>query len=278
MRITVPPFDDTDPLRLKVGPWDPFQLYFVSYQARKLCEGMTTTQLMDRARVIAHRLADYIADHLESEKSSLVEHLAERGGWELSYLPPEARNEEGIRHLLENWPSEADDSSPLDAIEDDVSLIDAIIDSNDAVDFAVVALWHVADALRALRKGSDRTSALMDAGEHAVAGMQAACLGEYLNRLQALRLEANAQFADERSRQARQAAHERHRENRDMKRHVWLWCDSNLSGFRSTDAAAEAIAGKIVPVRFRTVRSWISEYKRRHTACSQTEQSTTQKD
>jgi hypothetical protein len=59
------------------------------------------------------------------------------------------------------------------------------------------------------------------------------------------------------------AAHARHAETRAMKQEVWEWYKANEQSYRSMDAAAEAIAGKIVPVAFRTARAWIGEYRKK---------------
>lgn len=61
-------------------------------------------------------------------------------------------------------------------------------------------------------------------------------------------------------------ANKRHEENRGMKAEVFLWCDEHLGEFRSMDSAAEAIAGKLVPVTFRTARSWIGDWKKLRSA------------
>lgn len=54
----------------------------------------------------------------------------------------------------------------------------------------------------------------------------------------------------------------RHAENRAMKQEVFDWLDVNFSTQKSMDAAAEAIAGKVVPVSFRTARDWVGEWKK----------------
>jgi hypothetical protein len=59
------------------------------------------------------------------------------------------------------------------------------------------------------------------------------------------------------------AANARHAENRAMKEEVWKWYEANEQSYRSMDAAAEAIAGKLVPVAFRTARAWIGEYRKK---------------
>lgn len=57
------------------------------------------------------------------------------------------------------------------------------------------------------------------------------------------------------------AALKRHQENHAMKLQVFEWLSINFQKFKSMDAAAEAIAGKLVPLKFRTVRKWVKEYK-----------------
>lgn len=54
----------------------------------------------------------------------------------------------------------------------------------------------------------------------------------------------------------------RHSENRKMKADVFAWCDANMANYKSMDSAAEAIAGKEVPVTFRTARAWIADWKK----------------
>ncbi|MDQ0040859.1 hypothetical protein [Variovorax boronicumulans] len=65
---------------------------------------------------------------------------------------------------------------------------------------------------------------------------------------------------------ARRGADAAHAENRAMKSLVMTWCDDNMANFKSMDAAAEAIAGKLVPVTFRTARSWIGTWKKLRSA------------
>lgn len=56
---------------------------------------------------------------------------------------------------------------------------------------------------------------------------------------------------------AKLGASARHKENREMKAQVLAWYASHADSVGSKDAAAEAIAGKLVPVKFRTVREWL---------------------
>jgi hypothetical protein len=57
------------------------------------------------------------------------------------------------------------------------------------------------------------------------------------------------------------AAIKRHQEHHSMKVEVFAWLNLNFDKFKSMDATAEAIAGKLVPLKFRTVRKWVKEYK-----------------
>lgn len=58
------------------------------------------------------------------------------------------------------------------------------------------------------------------------------------------------------------ALEKRHAENRMMKQDVFKWLDNNINSFKSMDAAAEAIAGNVVPLTFRTARDWVGEWKK----------------
>jgi hypothetical protein len=62
------------------------------------------------------------------------------------------------------------------------------------------------------------------------------------------------------------AAIKRHQEHYSMKHQVFGWLDINFQNYKSMDAIAEAIAGKLVPLKFRTVRKWVKEYKDMHSA------------
>ena len=62
------------------------------------------------------------------------------------------------------------------------------------------------------------------------------------------------------------AAHARHAENRTLKAEVFSWLDANMANFKSMDKAAEAIAGKIAPIAFRTAREWVGEWKKLRSA------------
>ena len=64
------------------------------------------------------------------------------------------------------------------------------------------------------------------------------------------------------SSQSREAAGARHHENRELRNQAIQHYIAHEASYKSMDAAATAIAGKIVPVTFRTVRNWISEHRK----------------
>ncbi|TDP63006.1 hypothetical protein [Roseateles toxinivorans] len=61
-------------------------------------------------------------------------------------------------------------------------------------------------------------------------------------------------------------AGKRHAENRAMKAEVFAWLDANMAQYKSMDAAAQAIAGVVVPVTFRTARDWVVGWKKLRSA------------
>jgi hypothetical protein len=61
---------------------------------------------------------------------------------------------------------------------------------------------------------------------------------------------------------ARKGADARHRENRDLKAHALAFYEKNKDRFDTMTDAAEAIAGKEVPVKQRTVLTWLSAQKK----------------
>ena len=65
---------------------------------------------------------------------------------------------------------------------------------------------------------------------------------------------------------ARIKAVKRHAENHEMKAKVFEWCDENMPRFKSMDDAAFDIAGTFIPQKFRTVREWMTEWKKLRSA------------
>lgn len=65
---------------------------------------------------------------------------------------------------------------------------------------------------------------------------------------------------------AREGAVARHQENRTLKAEVFAHLDANPPPYRGKDKAAESIAGKLVPVSFRTARKWIDDWEKLRSA------------
>lgn len=57
-----------------------------------------------------------------------------------------------------------------------------------------------------------------------------------------------------------------HAENYAMKANAFSWLDANFDTCKSMDAAAEAMAGMLIPATFRTVRGWVTEWKKLRSA------------
>lgn len=68
------------------------------------------------------------------------------------------------------------------------------------------------------------------------------------------------------STQARKAALARHALSTENKAKVFAWCDENMSRFSSMDNAAFDIAETFVDQKFRTVRDWMTEWKKLRSA------------
>ena len=65
---------------------------------------------------------------------------------------------------------------------------------------------------------------------------------------------------------AKRGATARHKENRDMKNEAFAWLNLNREQFSSLDSAAAAIAGSVLPVKFRTAREWVGQWKKLQSA------------
>lgn len=342
-------FDNFDPLT-EQPPEHPFSvLPSIVERARALLAGRSREQI-----VYAATTADWlINEQIDRTQAEIVRLVIEDSGWELTYLPEDERNEEGVRRLLEDWPVEADDPAPYYPTSDNISEIDTLKvcisdysltddpdfpNGRDSEFFAVLALWKIADTIKWLLwnraqaiensatllatpfeippigliyEGQDKekvratlTNALSHidtqslgltddnirysiAGESALEAMDAVCYAEHLKAIEELQhdrddlqmqlfiqadpahqMENVERLAEEMARQKisianSKAAIKRHAENHAMKQQVFDWCTSHLSEYPSMDAAAEAIAGNLVPVKFRTARSWISDYRKR---------------
>lgn len=72
------------------------------------------------------------------------------------------------------------------------------------------------------------------------------------------------------STRAKRAADGTHAENRKMKAQVFRWCDENRHKYKSRERAAQAVAGKIVPVMPRTVYEWMVSWEKNKQSAGET--------
>ncbi len=70
----------------------------------------------------------------------------------------------------------------------------------------------------------------------------------------------------ERSSQARRNALKSHTENHALRDMVYAWADTNVKGRMTLDAAASLMSEKVVPLKWRTVRSHLTEWKKLRSA------------
>lgn len=154
-------FQHFDPISGSVPAYPFKQLPAIAERARAILKGRPQKQIVHAAEAI-----DWMVDeYFRQEKDSLIQRILETGSWELGYLEYEARNEQDLSELLDNWPSDADNSAPfypnkenthefealLDCIDGYIIADDADFPSGKEHDyFAVLALWKVADCLNTL--------------------------------------------------------------------------------------------------------------------------------
>ena len=65
---------------------------------------------------------------------------------------------------------------------------------------------------------------------------------------------------------ARRNALKRHAENHALRDAVHTWADKNIKPGKSLDDAASDVAGKVVPLKWRTVREYLTEWKKLRSA------------
>lgn len=160
-------FEILDPLAGNVPGHPISSLPTIARRARLLLDGRTKDQVI----AAAHNIDWFIERHFESEEDDYVHSTLSRDGWELSLLPESRRNDEGLRQLIKNWPSDVDGRRPNIATSENTSDLEALksciswYSIEDAVEFpngkefehfAVLALWKVGDAVDYLGRTEDQ--------------------------------------------------------------------------------------------------------------------------
>jgi hypothetical protein len=280
-------FDDFDPLRGTV-PGSPFpSLPIIAARARHLIiKGRTRDELVHAAKSIDWLIDQYFRRNRMPGRIRLHAEFKD-DDWAIGKSSSSARLVPG-------------GTSEVFALTESLSAYRLDDDPNfpkgrDFEYLAVLALWKIADALQAFplfnalvspqgrrgllgSEGDDIGS--VPGGEQVLAAVEAACWGERLKANEGLTQEVirltvaldrqttqaeellKRKVKERVSLAARQAAIQKNAENRAMKAEVIQYYATNQHRFRSMDAAAEAIAGKIVPLKFRTVRDHLAEYRR----------------
>lgn len=165
---------------------------------------------------------------------------------------PEGYGEsEGVAYVLYDRLHEVD---PTEAITGCRELTGIDIESFRTIVLEAAALYWFSEAAAAIGAG-DHEKGLDILGE----ALDALSLSEYDRGWRDALKDRELSQVDPAS-FARKGADARHRENRAMREQVFSFLDQHE--FPSMDAAAEAIAGKLVPAKFRTVRDWIGQWKK----------------
>lgn len=159
-------FEILNPLTGQVPGHPIAQLPAIARRARLLLDGRTNEQVI----AAASNIDWFIERHFESEEDDYVHSTLSRDGWELSLLPESRRNDDGLRHLIRNWPSDADGRRPNFATRENTRDLEALksciswYSIEDAVEFpngtesehfAVLALWKVGDAIDRLNQTTE---------------------------------------------------------------------------------------------------------------------------
>lgn len=260
-------FDDFDPLE-GVVPANPLpSLPFIAARARNLVRSRTRSELGHAASK-----ADWLIDQYFREKripgriSLYREWVDQDRKADESTAPVAPGSVSTAIALAESLAKYALDDDPQFKYGQDFEYL------------AVLGLWKIADAILHFSLLSAVESSAEHPGiwtpdstetehslwaEDAVVAMEATCWAEWLKH-QAIRVEELVQDKVKKrvSLAAQRAAIQKNAENRQMKAEAFAYYQANHQKFHSMDAAAEAIAGKIVPLKFRTVRNWIPDFRR----------------
>ena len=137
-------------------------------------------------------------------------------------------------------------------------------DEAEAIELKEAVEKRLAEELAAINSSNlSRTELALRLAESRVFSQMAKSVME-LRREQSLVLADRIPKAFEEGKKtfAKAGASAAHAENRAIKQDVFAWLDTNMPNFKSMDSAAEAIAGKVAPVKFRTARDWVGEWKK----------------
>lgn len=200
----------------------PFKaLYTIAWRANQILRKRDPGQWSDAAEALADWIEEFKESRLKEETCKYIkdrsEELAAEGGWELAYLPrdpwdphqysgPAGTDE--IRHLLENWPSDADDRPDFPRADDvdDLDTLSDILCSGYPCDdiegfpgaqefelYAVLALMKINQSVWCLRIDDNiaksklpeslganpwEPTALIEAGELTIEAMEIICFAE----------------------------------------------------------------------------------------------------
>ena len=161
----------------------------IATKARRILIFRTEEQIKGASDTIVYLIKEYF----DSAEAYYIEGLLENGGFPLQFLDEEYRNENGIKDLLDNWPTECDDPRPFSPNDENTSDLEALQncidgyaleddvefpDGKDFEYFAILALWKI-EEIQELQesKNLDHCRKITNA---AIEAMESICFAEIL--------------------------------------------------------------------------------------------------
>lgn len=256
-------FENFDPIDGDVPDYPFFELRKVAFEARELLGGLTKADIQSIERNVDHSIE--AAGDLMTRAAQRNDPTLDLDDYDVSVTFTESELLEfSIQTGLAADEADSPSSSPvkyaavlalmyiarcietLECPEEDLGSCEdgpvaarLIGAANDAIE-AATAL-----GIARKYKHEDELAAGVESGDIEIAGV---------GQAQAL--------AMARSELARNAAFTSHTANRAAKKQVFDWCNENMSRFKSMDDAAMDIAETFVKQKFRTVRDWMTEWKK----------------
>lgn len=248
-------FEKFDPLKGAIPGYPFFELFDIAWKARGFLEGMTNQEIQWIEKDVDRAIEDMrgIYARATNSKRELLDQESDEFEDELSEV-------DALRMALEFRVLHFEAGDPSDNPVKCAAVLTLMFVSN-----CIVALECPEEDLGTSDDGpiaARLTSAANDAINAALA-LGLAEAHSFAARMEdELDLELKEQLADFSRDRARRAAQRKHQKNRDAKEVVFEWCDKNMSRFKSMDDAAMDIAESFIPQKFRTVREWMTEWKK----------------
>ncbi len=266
----------------------------VSLKALRMLKRRSISELREAAKEIQNQNEESFEEILKIETEERIKILVNDGGWELNYLPVDSQGTESeIRDLFDNWSYEWEkrdlpDRDDFDELSDLKAYIEfenqqpgilfylGLVEPEPHEFFALLAMMKICNAIHN-NNCSKHSASLPQVKSLAIANIEAiealayAELMELEEKIRASIAKKQPEILNKAltritAERATNAANARHKKSREAKTKVFSWCDENMASFKSMDDAALDIAETFVPQKFRTIREWMTEWKKLRSA------------